>query len=347
MKPKKYILSILFFLALIFGTYYFIFKGYSISDFKGALSQISIGYLLLALLCMALWAIFESLYLKQMLKHLGYKINWYQALGYVFTECYFSAITPSSIGGQPIQMMEMNKDGIPYHTNSVVILLNTLIYKLALVTLAIVGMAFYWKDLFGFNHLYNWLVLLGFVTTILLMICFIVLVYSKKAMGWAYNLFLKIMKKFKFKKADEWSKKTADTIAKYQDAAEFTKEHPGVLIEAYLLLICQRLSIMAIAYFIYISFGFKSMSFFEIIAFQTCITLGADFTPLPGGVLVSESLLFQANQVIYGETLATPAMIIMRSISFYGIVIFALVYYLIFHFLPRKGAKEIKMDDSL
>lgn len=338
MKKKNYVLSILFFLALIFGTYYFIFKGYSLNDFTTAISHCNWKFLVLGILCMALWAFFEGLYLKRMLYHLGYKVNWHQAIGYVMTECYFSAITPSSIGGQPIQMMEMDKDGIPYRVNSVVILLNTLIYKLALITLAIIGILFYWKELFSFNSVYNWLVLLGFITTILLMICFIALIYSKKLMGWAVRVCIKILKKFHFKKASLWENKLTEAMEKYQECADFTKSHPKVLWESYFYLFVQRIVLLSISYVIYRAFGYNHMSIGEVIAFQVCITLGADFTPLPGGVLVSESLLYQANQIIYGESLANAAMILVRSISFYGIVIFALIYYLIFHFTKRKKA---------
>ena len=135
---KKYVFSAILFVVLIFGTYYFILKDYSLTDFMQSLQYCNPKVLVWAFVLLFSYAFFHCLYLKRMFFHLGYKINWYQALGYIMTEVYFSAITPSSMGGQPVEMMEMSKDKIPYRVNSVVILLNTLLYKVALVVLALI-----------------------------------------------------------------------------------------------------------------------------------------------------------------------------------------------------------------
>lgn len=344
-KKKNYVFSVILFLALFIGTYYFIFKGYSIDQFMDSLSHCSPGFLLLGCFCMFLWAFFEALYLKRMSKHLGYKISWYQAFGYVFTECYFSAVTPSSIGGQPVQMIEMSKDGIPYRVNSVIILLNTLIYKLALITFAIIAFIFFHEKLFSFNTVFNWLVILGFITTILLMICFVILIYSKKIMYWIVKIVIRLMKKLHFiKNVEEKEEKLNQSLKDYQECAKFTRRHPFVLVEAYGILLLQRLSILVISYIIYLAFGFSELSIFEVIAFQVCITLGADFMPFPGGVMVSEGLLLEANKLIYGSALATSGMILLRSVSFYGIVLFSFFGYLVFHFVKRKKADIIKSE---
>lgn len=339
---KKYVLSATLFVLLILGTYYFILRDYSISDFLNSLANCSPWILLCAFFLLFSYAFFHSLYLKRMLKHLGYKITWYQAFGYVFTEVYFSAITPSSMGGQPVQMIEMNRDGIPYRVNSVVILLNTLIYKIALVFLAIILFIIFRDKLFTFNVLFNWLVLLGFATTLIVMFAFFLLVYSKKLMPKILKWSIKLLKKLKMKNMEEREKKLNASLKEYQDCAEFTKKHPKVLLESFVILLMQRLSILGISYIIYLSFGLNELSFFDVLAFQVCITLGSDFVPFPGGVVVSEGLLLQANQIIYGASLATSGMILLRGISFYLLVTFSFVFYLFFHFIKRKKAIKIK-----
>ena len=343
MTKKKYVFSVLLFLVLILGTYYFVFKGYSVEHFFSSLNHCNPVYIGIACLCMFFWAFFEALYLKRMCKHLGYHINFYQAFGYVFTECYFSAITPSSIGGQPVQMVEMSRDGIPYRVNSVIILLNTMIYKVALIFLAILGMIFYGSKLFSFHTLFNWLVLLGFGTTILVIICFILLVYSKKLMYRIVSLVIKLLKKLRFvKNIEEKEASLKASLRDYQECAKMTRRHPWILLESFVILVFQRLSILSISYVIYRSFGLSDLSIFEVLTFQVFITLGADFMPFPGGVVVAEGLLLEANQVLYGSELATSGMILLRGISFYGIVLFSFLAYLYFHFVKRKKAKKIE-----
>ncbi len=342
MQKKKYILSIILFLVLTFGTYYFVFKDYSFSLFVSSLRYCLPLFIIISFASMFFWAFFEALYLKIMCSYMGYKISYYQALGYVFTECYFSAITPSSIGGQPVQMMEMSHDGIPYRVSSVIILLNTLIYKIALIIIATIGIIIFKDRLFSFNNLFNWLVLLGYATTILLIICFLVLVYSKKLMYCIVKIVILILNKLHiFKDVKEKESKLNASLKDYQACALLTKKKPALLIISLIILLLQRLSILTVSYYIYKSFGLSDNSIYFIVAMQACITLGSDFMPFPGGVVVAEGLLFEANKVIYGANLATPAMILLRTISFYSVVIFSLLFYLFFHFKKRKAARKL------
>lgn len=336
---KKYILSVLFFLFLIFITYFFVLKNYDINILFTSLKQSNPIFLSLAFLFLGLYVFFEALFLKRIFKHLDYKISFYQAIGYVFTEIYFSAITPSSMGGQPVQMIEMKKDGIPYQINSVAVLLNTMIYKIALIFLACLAFLFYGKNIFGRSKIFVWLVLLGFITTIFVIIFFGVLIYSKK-FG---NLCLKItnyfIDKVKFIKNKEEKKiKLKKDLEEYHTCAKVTKQKPLILFESFVILLGQRLSVLIISYFIYRTFGLSNYSVGELIAFQVCITLGSDFMPLPGGVMVSEGLLMDANVFLYGDLLAPSGMVLQRSISFYFLVIISGISYIIFHFKRRNGA---------
>lgn len=342
MKKKKYIFSILLFLVLLFGTYYFILKNYSLAEFINSIKECNPIYIVLGFVCLLFYTFFASFYLKRTLYHFGKKINWYQAFGYHFTEVYFSAITPSSLGGQPVQMVEMSKDKIPYRINSVVVLLNSLLYKVALILLAIVACVMYFKELFSQSSLFCWLVSLGFITTILVIGLFSLLIYSKKLLPKIIEFGFKILEKIHLlKNKKELEKKLEEAMKGYSSCAEFTKKHPRVLLEGLLILIGQRISLLLISFMIYKAFGLQSMTVLELVAFQIAITLASDFMPFPGGVVVSEGLLLEINQMIYGGALATSAMILLRGISFYVLVIFSGLFYLWFHFKKRKKAVDL------
>ncbi len=341
---KKYSWSVCLFLILLFGTYYFVLKDYSIQTFFDSVSHCHFFFLFLAFLALFGYCFFAAVYFKRILKYFGKKINWYQAFGYHFTEVYFSAITPSSIGGQPVQMVEMNKDHIPYRISTVLILLNTLIYKIALLTVAVIGFVFCSHLLFSQNALFVWLFLLGFITTVFLILFFLALVYSKKLVRKTADLLFRLGRKLKLKKIDDWQAKFEEAFQGYQECAKLTKQNPRILLEAYLILLCQRVCLLSICYFIYLSFGLREFNIIQILAFQSCITLASDFMPFPGGLVVSEGLLLQINQFIYGSSLATSAMILFRSVSFYFIVIFSGIFYLFFHFMKRKKANDFEIE---
>lgn len=342
MKNKKYLLSVLLFIILLFGTYYFILKDYSLNEFIEAFNYCDLKYLLFGFLSLFGYLFCASLYLKRMLYHFGKKINWYQAFGYQFTEIYFSAITPSSLGGQPVQMVEMSNDNIPYRINSIVVLINSLLYKVALIILAVLAFIFYGNLIFSQSRLFCTLVILGFITTILVILLFFALIYSKKLVSKIAHYSLLFLEKMHLlKKRIELEEKLEIALKDYSSCAEFTKKHKEVIIEALIILLFQRLFLLLISFMIYKAFSLNEYSVFQIISLQICITLASDFMPFPGGVVVSEGLLLQINQLIYGSLFATSAMILLRGISFYIIVIFSGIFYLFFHFIKRKKAVNV------
>ena len=139
MNLKRKLISTGIFLLLFAMAYIFVFKDYSITEFRDTMSKCDLLYIIIAMGCVVLWVFFEAYFFKFIFKKLNYSISWYQAIGYVFTETYFSAITPSSTGGQPVQMVEMNKDKIPYKISSIVVMINTLLYKIALLVIVVLG----------------------------------------------------------------------------------------------------------------------------------------------------------------------------------------------------------------
>jgi len=342
MKNKKYILSTILFLILFLGTYYFVLKDYSIDDLMASLKNCRYDFICVAIILLLLWQFSEAFYLKRMCKHLGYKITWAKAIGYLFTIQYFSGITPSSSGGQPVQMIEMKKDEIPYQVNAIIVLLNVVFSKIALIFLAVIAFAIYHQKLFSFNWLFTILVMVGFVTTLGVIGIFIFLVYSKRIVGWILDFVIKILKKLPFvKNAEEKEEKLRKIIQEYQECARVTKKHPKILMEAFGIMLCQRMASLAISYAIYLAFGLTQLSAFEVIAFQICITLGSDLMPSPGGIGVNEGMLLEANKLIYGNGFATSAMLLLRSINFYAILLISGIGYIVFHFTKRKKAVAI------
>ena len=163
MRKKKYVLSFILFIVLFLITYLWIFKYYDVNMLIKSLRLCNLKYILLAVLSILMFPLFEALFLISISKDMGIKMSLYKALGYVFTEIYFSGITPSSMGGQPIQMYEMKRDGINYYESSIIVLLNTIIYKFTLVFLLILSLIFYGKLIFNFSSVFNVLIRRWFI----------------------------------------------------------------------------------------------------------------------------------------------------------------------------------------
>ncbi|MBR1679361.1 MAG: hypothetical protein IJ704_01815, partial [Bacilli bacterium] len=60
----------------------------------------------------------------------------------------------------------------------------------------------------------------------------------------------------------------------------------------------------------------------------------------------NETLNLKANELLYGVSLATPGMVMVRLFNFYGIMAIAFIYYMIFHLKKRKKAIDLKGEKN-
>lgn len=342
MEFKKRILSTLIFILLIFLAYFFVFKDYSLSQFIDTFKNCKVGFLIFAFLCVCLWVFFEALFFKVIYKRLGYKIGFSNAIGYVFTETYFSAITPSSTGGQPVQMIEMNKDGIPYRTSSIVVLVNTMFYKLSLLLIVIIGFIIYHNEIFSFSPLFKIMSIYGFIITLLIILFFLLLIFSEKIIKKILKTFLNIVFKIrKIKDENEKEEAINNALKDYIEAAKYIRKNPKVLLNTFFIIFMQRVSLLMVNYFVYKSFNINNISILYAITINAFLTMAIDFMPLPGGVLISEGLLIEVNKRLHIFNISKSITIVFRNISFYFLVVASLIGYLTFHFKKRKKAIKI------
>lgn len=343
MKKKNYIMSLALFFVLFLLTYTFVLKDYPYKDLIHAISLCDVKYLLLAAFFVFLYLFFASIFNKRMCFKFGKKITWHQAIGYKLTEFYFSGITPSSLGGQPVEMIEMHKDGIPVQISGVLILITTVLYMSTIVILGTICFIFKRDVLFSQGNLFKYTTILGYITTILVVLMFLMMIYSPKIMHFLVSLVVKILKFFHLDKIAKGIENKMNTmLEEYHQIAIFTLKHPLLLVEGFIYMLGARLAMLSIPFAIYNAFHLTGFSYFTVLALQVGVTFGSDFFPFPGGVGINETLNLKANELLYGVALATPGMVMVRLFNFYGIMLLAFIYYMFFHLKKRKKAIDLK-----
>ena len=339
---KKYVLSAILFVVLIILTYVFVLKGCDFNLLIDSIKNTNPFFVFLTILCVFGYVFFGSLFLKRILWYFGSKVSFYHTFGYIFTEIYFSAITPSNMGGQPVQMIEMKKDKISYQSSSVLVLFNTMMNRIVLIFIATIFFIIFNKEIFNINPFYNWVVILGYITTILVILLFAALIYSKKIANLLLKLSNYLIDHLKLiKNKDKLKNKLAKSLKEYQSCSKITKEKPKLVIESFIILFLQRISLLLASYTVYKAFGLNEYGILLIMAFQVCVTLGSDLMPTPGGVMINEGLLLSVNNMLYGESLALSGMLLLRSFNFYFLVIISALLYFVFHYIKRKPARDI------
>ena len=115
-------------------------KDYSFEDFKRYISEGDPFWITMAVLCMIGFIVFEGMAILCVLKAFGHKRSFHKGIIYSAADIYFSAITPSATGGQPMCAFFMMADGVPAGVIAITLLLNLVMYTLSIMTIGIIAL---------------------------------------------------------------------------------------------------------------------------------------------------------------------------------------------------------------
>lgn len=339
-NKKKYVLMFLFFVIIIFLTFTSIFDHDSLPSIINNIKKINITYIILCLIIICLYFLLQGIYMKSILKALKTKISLKTGVFYSLVEFYFSGITPSATGGQPVQLYYMTKDKIPIRKSYITLMLNTIYFKLIILILGLLVLIF--KNSYLLNHSIVYIIffILGFTVDVLLVLIGFFLLFKQNLIKRILKFILKICSKFKF-----LSKKTQDfnittILKKYQDELKFINKNKRIVLLNFLLTFIQRLLLFSIAFVIYRSLGFNQYSYFDLLAIQVSVQVAIEALPLPGGAGLSEKMFHDIFITVFGIGLADVGMLLTRTFSFYIPLLVSGIVILVNLFINKKQ-KEI------
>lgn len=283
----------------------------------------------------------ESIIIWYMMK--SFRIFLKKRICFLFSSVgfFFSCITPSATGGQPMQIYYMNKEKIPIPVATVILMIVTITYKLVLVVtglgILIFGRGFLHRYLEGILPVYY----LGLFLNVFCVSFMTVLVFHPllaeriilQGMDWLEKLHL-------LKHKESRRKKFSESMQVYRETAAYLKDHKRVIVYVILITFVQRFALFTVTWMVYLAFGRTGISMWDVVFLQAVISVSVDMLPLPGGMGISETLFLQIFMPVFGAV-TLPAMVLSRGLGYYSqllisawFTIVAQIYYTI------KAAKQ-------
>ncbi|MBQ8305186.1 MAG: flippase-like domain-containing protein [Blautia sp.] len=319
MASKKKMLWNIIFMAVIFGiTVYLVFRGKDVGEIIAVASHAKPGYLLIALVCLITFIIGESTVIYYMMKTLGADIRMSHCALYSFVGFFFSCITPSATGGQPMQIYYMRKDKLPVPVTTLVLMIVTITYKAVLVIIGVAVFLFCRSFLEGYLGDLMWVFYVGVLMNVFCVSGMLVLVFAPGLAKWIMHKGLRILEKLHLLKHKESrTEKLEASMNQYHETAAFWATHKRVIFNVLLITIAQRFFHFTITYWVYKALGLSGYGFITITLLQSVISVSVDMLPLPGGMGISETLYLAMFEPVFGSLLL-PSMLLSRGISYYG-----------------------------
>lgn len=334
-KNIKIVILMLIMLLLIVLTFKLLFRNQDIAQICDILRTVNVWYIVVAIAVITLYVFLGGYAIKIPIDFMGYNMPYSSCFKYSLIEIYFSAITPSNTGGQPMIAVAMKSDKYRFADIAMVLMAVTAIYKIGLMIMALLFLFCSFGYIFQIIGYVRFLLYLGVLINVVFVGTLLLLMFSNNVFWIVENIMLKFLIKLNIvKNVEEFRKKVLDQKIKYGQCADFFKDNPQILFKMFLVLVLQRISLLVITYFVYKSFGLKGTSLFQILAIQIVLSLSVEMMPLPGAVGISESVFILLYDAVFGKLLVYPALLLTRGINFYLPFMVSTIY-ILYRFIKK------------
>ena len=254
------------------------------------------------------------------------------------TEFFFNGITPFSSGGQPFQAYGLKQKNMKLSDSTSALLLNFLIYQIAINLFSIVCMVLYFTRLKEQVDNFIWLLVVGFSINLVIML-FLIGIGTIK---WVGNLFVKLLvlfskikflNKFLSNKIEPFKQYISETQAAFKEMYKYK----GTVILSFMLKILGLAVYYCIPFFIFWAIGVKIdiSNMFYVIAMTSFALTISIWVPTPGasgGAELAFTTLFIGLLAGYSDVdnLTMSGMLLWRLVTYYFLMAYGFVMYILF-----------------
>ena len=335
MSVKKRVLQIALFLLIMFLTFYALFSGRDLGEIMHAVGRMSPLYLIPSVLLAVFYVCAEGFMIWYLLNAMRERKNsLMRCFQYSFIGFFYSGITPSATGGQPVQLYYMNKDGNRVSDSTVVLMTVAVVYKFVLVVLGF-GILIFWHDPLRDNlkHYFP-LYILGLTLNVILVILILGVMLFPKVIFRAAKFFEGIFIRLRiWKPSAKREEKLNGFIESYAQAVTWLGKHKGRLAGVIFITFLQRSSLFVLTWMVYLGFGMHGADALTVILLQASVYIAVDMLPLPGAQGITELMYQAVFAKVFTQAYLIPSMMVSRGLNLYFLLIVSLGVVLINRFV--------------
>ncbi len=255
------------------------------------------------------------------------------------SEFFFNGITPFSSGGQPFQVYAMKQKNVKISESTSILMMNFLIYQILINVFSAIAISLYFNSITRDNPAIIGISIFGFTMNFLMLLLLLALALSKKVTQWIHN-FLAWLTKFKI---FHWLENKIDSFDEYADEVhgaflEIGAKWKTVLVSTILKIIALGIY-YAIPFFGLLALHIEiSYEYLFYVMSMTCFAMTmVVWIPTPGasgGAEFAFAAIFAT--LALNNDMALSLMLIWRFFSYYLIMIYGFICYLLFERSRKK-----------
>lgn len=314
------------FLLIMVLTFYAVFHGQNWHQIGASMKQLSAFYLFLAVLLALFFVSAEGIMIWYLLRTMqSGKSGFLRCISYSFIGFFYSGITPSATGGQPVQLYYMKKDGNSLSDSSVVLMTVAVIYKFVLVLMGSMLLIFWREPLKRYLREYFALYLVGLALNVILVAVLLAVMMMPDRMRGIIGSGERLLVRIRIlKPSEKRGAKIGQFIEGYREAVHFLVEKKGKIGLVILCTFGQRISVFCLTALIYLGFSQHGTNIWTVIILQASVYIAVDMLPLPGAQGITELMYCNIFRGVFAEAYLMPSLYVTRGINFYFLLVFSL-----------------------
>ena len=316
-KLKK-VLSFLFIAASVTAVLFIAFSNTELKDAWGAIATLDLWWLAGIFFCWVICVLFDGLNYWCYLRREKFNISVGRAVNVSLIGFYYSNITPSAAGGQPMQVNSMRKAGIPvaYGTMAVTIRFFTNQFTISMMALLL----FLFNRTFVYDKLGGvmWLVRIGWLINFAAVPLVVLATWKRSWVQGLANWLVSLLAKIHLiKNREAMISKVTDVLDTYNQAMQDLLKRPGQILIQFLCSFVSLLGLTATIIFVYHAFGQHGTPWYQILTLSCLLYVSASYTPLPGASGAQEGGFLVFFNGIFKNGTIGMALLTWRFFTFY------------------------------
>ncbi len=338
-RIRKNLINYTIFLLIMGLTFYTVLHGQDWNQIWEALKGLSLPCLLLILAAALFFVCAEGSMIWYLLRMISPDSSGLgKCISYSFIGFFYSGITPSSTGGQPVQLYYMKKDGNALSDSSVVLMTVALLYKFVLVIIGCAMLVFWYDPLRSYLRKYFGLYILGLVLHVVLVAVLLAVMLAPEAMKRLIFQIEHFLTRIRILKPSAGrAEKIRQFIGGYQDAVRFLAKQKYRMLLVLGITFLQRCSLFLLTGLVYLGFSQQGTSLLTVMLLQASVSVAVDMLPLPGAQGITELMYCRVFSHVFSQACLMPSLYVTRGSSFYFVLVVSLLVVLLNEAVRRRG----------
>ncbi len=344
-KRRTHLFSFIYMGVTIVAIIVILLFAADLDEIGHALEKFNIWWLFACVGALLLYWLADAWLLHDITIYMYKRESFIQAIKVGLIGLYYSALTPSSTGGQPMQVVYMRRNKIPVGTATCIVCVKFVIYELSLCAIYIAGMCLRGVDYYSHYNEAFWLAVLGFVINLAAVVFIILTIVNKKLVLKIGRGVVSLLSKIRIVKDKAQSlEHFQDTIDDYHTAAAYISKYKLRALGSFVISVLNLSFLFVIPYLIYLSFGYSAYGIIDIFTMEAMLFLAVSFFPLPGAAGASEGGFLLFFSPFFGAATAV-ALLIWRFLTYYMMLIVGSLFVVFDEVISLKRSKKKSETD--